>query len=147
MNNLHTFAPTAFVDAIIDKVNDSTKKVNIFFDKRSIKTSSSNIPFIRPCMITINGKRYHNEELSKELGYDCIFINIKNNQVAVITDKYKYYVLSVNAELTEQYLDHKYYPSSIQFIKVNRLIKEIDSFRYTLPELTEFTDELLDDII
>ena len=137
--NAKYFSMSTFTKAY-KKIYSKVKKINVIFDSAKIKKSSIDIPYIRPVLFIIDGQRIKTEDIAEILGYDTIFINLKQNQVQIITDKYKYYVLSVNTKLTGEYHENIYYQTTLHFIQDKVLIEEIDTLRYNKPVATEWND-------
>ena len=138
--NAKYFSMSTFTKAYTE-INSKVKKINVVFDSDKIKKSSIDISYIRPVLFIIDGKRIKTEDIAETLGYDTIFINLKQNHVQIISDKYKYWVLSVNTKLTGEYHDNTYYQTSLHFIQDKVLTEEIDTIRYNKPVATEWLDD------
>ncbi len=134
-----TFSPSQLAKALKDLEDYSKVKiVNIIFDRYDVKRSTAGYLYVRHCMIKAGITRLSNTEISELLGFDCVFISLKNNQVAALSPRYKYHFMSVDCTSEKEYSGHKYFSSSLQYIRKDDQVKQIDAFRYTVPELKEF---------
>ena len=138
--NIKYFSMSTFTKEY-KKIDSNVRKINVIFDCNKMKKSSIDISYTRPVLFVIDGKRIKTDDIAQTLGYSTIFINLKHNHVQIITGEYKYWVLSVRTDLTGEYQDNTYYPTSLHYIQDKALTEDIDALVYNKPVATEWNDD------